>query len=597
MAKIAVVGAGAAGMAAAITLVKAGVDVALFEAMPRLGGECHAATVALWDGRSIRVDAGISEMNPAMSPALAGLIADLDLRLEPVNADVAFATPDRTPLWFTRVGKPLFRHRPEDANKLLAEIGRFHETSVEVLSDATFASWTAAHYIGQRGFSDDFRKLYLEPRARSLLSVRDAALELLPIRALIATWQMQGIVGHASEPRMTITGGMHAYADAVERLLKSRGVAVHLSTRVAGMTRLGDSVRLRVTGPEGATRNHAFDHVIVAIGAEHVIGILEDAQEDEVRALAPVETQRLRQVVHFDNRVLPADRATWGAWNFTTQQGEAHPTSTVYVNRHQNLSPSVPDVFVSINPGIEPEPGKIVLDRWLEHPVIGATSLDNLTRLDLLQGRRRAWLAGGYLREPFSHEQAYQSGIDIAERVLTAIADAARRFEAGLPVSQGGFDTFLREVPMLAHLDPDALAELQLSARPLQAEAGRVLFKQGDAADGLYLVKRGAIDITRRVPGNRAVAIARRGSGSIVGEMSLLDDSRRSANAIAAEPTSGYFVSAEAFAALRADLRSPAVAVMNAFRREVAARARAAIEEVVARAAVEAVVLRPAVEG
>ena len=44
MAKVAVVGGGAAGIGAAVQLVKAGMDVTLVDAAPRLGGHCSAVT-------------------------------------------------------------------------------------------------------------------------------------------------------------------------------------------------------------------------------------------------------------------------------------------------------------------------------------------------------------------------------------------------------------------------------------------------------------------------------------------------------------------------------------------------------------------------
>ena len=71
MAKVAVVGGGAAGMGAAIALTKSGMDVSLFEAEPRLGGHCFGVSVSLWDGRTFRIDAGVSDFNPTTLEALA----------------------------------------------------------------------------------------------------------------------------------------------------------------------------------------------------------------------------------------------------------------------------------------------------------------------------------------------------------------------------------------------------------------------------------------------------------------------------------------------------------------------------------------------
>jgi CRP-like cAMP-binding protein len=69
----------------------------------------------------------------------------------------------------------------------------------------------------------------------------------------------------------------------------------------------------------------------------------------------------------------------------------------------------------------------------------------------------------------------------------------------------------------------------------------------------------------------------------VVGEMSLLDRNRRSTHAVAVKPTSGYFVSSERFQMLRSDYRPAAFAVMDCFRREVAARTRTILDQIAER--------------
>ena len=114
MAKVAVVGGGAAGIAAAIALVKSGMDVSLFEADLRLGGHCFGVSVSQWDRRTIRVDGGVCEFNPEISSAFCALLQELDVRTEPVNADISFMTGERAPIWFTRNGQPIFRQPVAD---------------------------------------------------------------------------------------------------------------------------------------------------------------------------------------------------------------------------------------------------------------------------------------------------------------------------------------------------------------------------------------------------------------------------------------------------------------------------------------------------
>jgi len=59
-------------------------------------------------------------------------------------------------------------------------------------------------------------------------------------------------------------------------------------------------------------------------------------------------------------------------------------------------------------------------------------------------------------------------------------------------------------------------------------KAGDVIFREGDAADEMYVIKTGTVQI--RV-GNRV--LEKLGENTIFGEMALIDSSRRSADAVA----------------------------------------------------------------
>ena len=257
-------------------------------------------------------------------------------------------------------------------------------------------------------------------------------------------------------------------------------------------------------------------------------------------------------------------------------------TVSIYANRLQDLPPSVPDVFVTLNPFREPDRDKIITSRIFVVPAFGARSERAARQVDVMQGKRRTWFCGAYLREPFVHEQAYRSGFDCAQRLTEALADESLKFEAGAAASPGGFDDFLREIPLFAELDPGALAAVQLIARPFQIDAHATLFRQGDPPDGLYLIKHGEIEIFGRVPGDEVVKLATLGRRAIVGKMGVLDHYPRSAHAIAAVPSAGYFVSSELFRVLASDFRPAAFAVMDCFRREVAKRLRRVIGEIAA---------------
>jgi CRP/FNR family cyclic AMP-dependent transcriptional regulator len=71
---------------------------------------------------------------------------------------------------------------------------------------------------------------------------------------------------------------------------------------------------------------------------------------------------------------------------------------------------------------------------------------------------------------------------------------------------------------------------------------GSTVFSEGDAGDKFYLILDGAVRISRLVPGMGEEALAVLKTGAYFGEMSLLDDSPRSASVIAHESLKVFVV-------------------------------------------------------
>jgi signal transduction histidine kinase len=95
---------------------------------------------------------------------------------------------------------------------------------------------------------------------------------------------------------------------------------------------------------------------------------------------------------------------------------------------------------------------------------------------------------------------------------------------------------FLRRLPLLAALDNADLARIARMARRIRAPAGRVIMQEGDPADGLYVLLRGRLEVTRGDCGEE-VLLATHRPGAFVGEMALLGGSSRSATVRAVRPS------------------------------------------------------------
>ena len=64
---------------------------------------------------------------------------------------------------------------------------------------------------------------------------------------------------------------------------------------------------------------------------------------------------------------------------------------------------------------------------------------------------------------------------------------------------------------------------------------GEVIFREGDAGSTLYIILEGKVRISRTVPGMGEEALAVLAAGASFGEMALIEDAPRSADAIAHE--------------------------------------------------------------
>src|SRR4026209_2150704 len=89
----------------------------------------------------------------------------------------------------------------------------------------------------------------------------------------------------------------------------------------------------------------------------------------------------------------------------------------------------------------------------------------------------------------------------------------------------------LAKIDLFAGLKPGALELIAKVANEETHALGTKIFQRGDAGDKLYLILEGRVRISRDGPGMGEEALAVLGPGQVFGEMALLDESPRSADA------------------------------------------------------------------
>ncbi len=86
------------------------------------------------------------------------------------------------------------------------------------------------------------------------------------------------------------------------------------------------------------------------------------------------------------------------------------------------------------------------------------------------------------------------------------------------------------------NLSGDLLKEVVTSATIQKYKAGEVLFREGEAADGLHMIRKGSVTVARNIGGREAI-LAYVPAGQYVGEMALMTEQPRSATVKAAIAT------------------------------------------------------------
>jgi CRP/FNR family cyclic AMP-dependent transcriptional regulator len=96
----------------------------------------------------------------------------------------------------------------------------------------------------------------------------------------------------------------------------------------------------------------------------------------------------------------------------------------------------------------------------------------------------------------------------------------------------------LARTEVFGDLEQRELQAVAQVAVPRSWERGHIIFREGDAGDTCYLLRSGAVMLTREHQDGRMVALAELRAGSLFGELAMFRGETRSATAEALEATS-----------------------------------------------------------
>jgi predicted NAD/FAD-binding protein len=421
--RVAIVGAGIAGLGCAWLLTRQGRQVTLYEANDYLGGHTHTIDVTL-DGTTAPVDTGFLVYNNRTYPKLVALFDELAVASAPSTMTFSVRNDASGIEWSGTDIASLFA-QPANALRpafwrMLFDILRFNREANAMLRAGRLVAVSLGDFLDTHGYSAPFREWYLLPMVAAIWSSSAREALAFPLPTLVRFCDQHGLLRIFGRPRWrTVAGGGRAYVDRIAARLAD----VRCSTPIRRIRRFDDHVEVD-TAAFGTER---FDEIIVACHSDQALALLADASREEAALLGSVRFQNNRIVLHTDTRLMPKRRRAWAAWNHLAvdDAAGASPVAVSYwLNRLQPLPFKTP-LLCTLNPPFEPRPETVIAAFEYSHPLVKSAAVAAQQKFAYLQGARHTWYAGAWLGHGF-HEDGLASAHIVAQgiAVRSAIATA-----------------------------------------------------------------------------------------------------------------------------------------------------------------------------
>ncbi|CAM6098527.1 unnamed protein product [Calypogeia fissa] len=399
--RVAVVGAGVAGLTAARTLARAGVEVVLYEKEKYVGGHAYPLRCS-HDGSEL--DVGFVPFNQASYSDLVPLFDEVGVEVESCDMSVGVSITENKKFEWSSAGfRGLFAQKRNMLNpyfwNMIREILKFNTDvqrylqKVESNDSSINLDETLGKFLESYGYSKKFKEDYLFPICVSIWSCPSDLLFGLSAASVLTFLSdhklLQLLPGRSQY--LSMRGGPQTYVEKVMEDLKTAGTKIKTSALVTQITIL-ERGRVQLEDDKGGL--DVFDECIVAANAPDALQMRgEDATLSEKNFLGAVKYLNCDIYMHRDTAFMPKNKAVWSALNV---QDDACGGSfaTYWLNPVQNMGHTGLPFLMTLNPATAPQH---VEKHWrTRQPLPTVEAMNHAKQFGSFQGRHGVWYCGSY---------------------------------------------------------------------------------------------------------------------------------------------------------------------------------------------------------
>jgi predicted NAD/FAD-binding protein len=405
--RVAVIGAGIAGLSSAWHLDQRGVEVVVYEQARRIGGHTHTHAVG---AGGLPVDTGFIVFNHLHYPHFSAWLDELDVKSQPTSMSFAASDPNLGIEYGTASGTGLFGHPRQWISpsywSMWKDLVRFYRT----LGDGPVPAGTLGEYLERERYGAAFRNAHIVPMCSALWSQSTANAIDLSMRHVIEFMRNHQMLNLVKRPDWRVVeNGSSTYLGAFVRRFNG---TVKTDQQEVCVQR--DTDRVVVTTRES---REEYDQVVLACHADQALCALDQPSEMEREVLTAFPYTANDVTLHSDPSVMPSRKSCWASWN-VVRDARGEFIVSYWMNKLQSLD-SNEDYFVTLNPGCGL--GNIHWRGTYHHPNFSRASDMAKPRWDEISGRlSRTHFAGAYWGAGF-HEDGFVSGQRAARSALQAL--------------------------------------------------------------------------------------------------------------------------------------------------------------------------------